>query len=90
MRDLMSKYCTEGAFAPETVRLLADAFDAAWASVEARGTMFATSDEAHSAREILATHIIRAAQRGERDRRKLSDGALVQLAKKLPIAIVVR
>jgi hypothetical protein len=33
-----------------------------------------------AAREILAKHIITAAQRGERDRRRLRDGALLSLS----------
>jgi hypothetical protein len=87
MRDLMGRFGAEGAFAPETVRLLTEAFDVAWASVEARGGPFATPDGARRAREILARHIIQAAKHGERDRRKLSDGALQQLAKRLPHAM---
>jgi len=41
---------------------------------------FAAEDYAPAAREILAKHIIMAAQRGERDRRRLTDSALLHLS----------
>jgi hypothetical protein len=90
MPDLTNRFCAEGAFAPETVRLLTDALDAAWAALEGGGARFATPDEAGRAREALALHIIQSAKHGERDQRKLADGALQQLAKRSPNAIIVR
>ena len=47
----------------------------------ASGTIFATGAQAESARAILAKHIIEAATHGERDQRRLREGALVALAR---------
>jgi hypothetical protein len=70
-----------GAFGPHEIRTLVGAFDKAWEAVVASGTIFATGAHAESARAILAKHIIEAAKQGERDQRRLRDGALVALAK---------
>jgi hypothetical protein len=67
-----------GVFYPEEVEVLTAAFDEAWAGLQA--SPFAAEDYAPAAREILAKHIITAAQRGERDRRRLTEGALLCLA----------
>ena len=79
----MRKYI-EGAgaaFDPPIVRILMGAFDDAWASLVNSGAPFAAENYAERAREILAKHIIEAAKNGERDRHKLSEGALLQLTR---------
>ena len=70
-----------GAYGPHEIRTLVAAFDTAWESIQASGATFETSSHAESARAILAKHIIEAALHGERDQRRLRDGALVALAK---------
>jgi len=70
-----------GAFNPHEVRTLVAAFDKAWEAVVASETIFATGAQAESARAILAKHIIEAATHGERDQRRLREGALVALAR---------
>jgi hypothetical protein len=70
-----------GAFGPHEIRTLVAALDKAWESVQAGGVNFDTGADAESARAILAKHIIEAALQGERDQRRLRDGALVALAK---------
>jgi hypothetical protein len=70
-----------GVFDPEEIRILAAAFEKAWESVQASGAIFDTNAKIESARAILAKHIIEAAKQGERDQRRLRDGALVALAK---------
>jgi hypothetical protein len=70
----------DGVFYPEEVEILTAAFDDAWTGVQASQAPFAAEDYASAAREILAKHIIMAAQRGERDRRRLTDGALLHLS----------
>jgi hypothetical protein len=70
-----------GAFGPHEIRTLVAALDTAWESIQASGVTFETSSHAESARAILAKHIIEAALHGERDQRRLRDGALVALAK---------
>ena len=70
-----------GVFAPDEVRTLVAAFDKAWASVQASGAIFDTAAKTESARATLAKYIIEAATEGERDQRRLRDGALMALAK---------
>jgi hypothetical protein len=81
MLQQIAKLGEQGAFDPEEVRVLVAAFDAAWASVLASGAPFAEPGYHEAARGILAKCIIQAAKNGERDRRKLSDAALLQLSK---------
>jgi hypothetical protein len=69
-----------GAFDPDAIRILVAAFDKAWQSVQASGATFDTDAAAEIARAVLAKHIIEAAKQGERDQRRLRDGALVSLA----------
>jgi hypothetical protein len=64
-----------GAFDPEDVRILAAAFDKAWGSIQASGAMV----DAKAAQYMIAKHILDAAKQGERDERRLHDGALVAL-----------
>src|SRR6266853_3869424 len=78
MRDYHKDHT--GALGPDEVRTLVAAFDKAWGSVQASGTIFDTAVKAESARAVLAKHIIEAAKQGERDQRRLRDGALVSLA----------
>jgi hypothetical protein len=64
------------AFDPETVTILAGAFENAWQRVQASGNRFARPAYANAAREVMAKHIIDMAEHGERDPNKLSDGAV--------------
>jgi hypothetical protein len=75
------KRFANGVFYPEEIEILTAAFDDAWASLQASGAPFAEKDYAPLAREILAKHIIMAAQRGERNCRKLTDDALLHLSR---------
>jgi len=51
------------------------------ASLQSSGAPIADERYADAAREIIAKQIIGAARRGERDPRKLTDGALLALSK---------
>ena len=75
------KRFADGAFYPDEVQILVAAFDDAWAKLQSSGAPFAEEAYAHAAREILAKHIIRAAQRGERNPRRLTDDALLHLSR---------
>ena len=68
-----------GAFDPETIHLLAAAFENAWRSLTARGDRLADPLKVTHSREVLAKHIIELAQRGERDPIHLRDDALAYL-----------
>jgi hypothetical protein len=80
MLTLLAELGAETAFDPDTVRILAAAFDRAWTSVKASGAPFSTEDHADNGREMIGKYIIAAAKGGERDIRTLADGALLQLA----------
>ena len=67
-----------GSFDPETTSLLASALEAAWETVESRGSL-AADGEASSTREILAKRIIDRAKAGERDPKILASDALSHL-----------
>ena len=69
----------EGVFAPEQVRLLTDAFDEAWSRVQASKAPWASDDYAKVGRTIIAKHIIKNAQSGEFDPRRLADSSLLYL-----------
>jgi len=63
-------------FDPETIELLSAAFDDAWATIKQSHSALARPAFERAAREVLAKCIIELAQRGERDRRQLSDSAV--------------
>ena len=67
-------------FDPETVETLSAAFDDAWEQIKQSGSTFARPAYERGAREILAKRIIEMAQRGERDKKVLSDAAVTYLA----------
>jgi hypothetical protein len=71
-------------FDPETIHLLAAAFDNAWKSVTVRGDQFADPLMAAHSRELLAKRIMELAQRGERDSIRLCDEALAYLREQSP------
>ena len=81
MLKLVHELGAEAAFDPETLQVMAAAFDRAWSTLEASGAPFAAAHYAERAREILGKYIIHAARNGERDPRQLCDGALQQLTR---------
>ena len=66
-------------FDPEAVENLSAAFDDAWEKFKQSGSILARPAYERGAREVLAKCIIDMAQRGERDRRQLSEAALTYL-----------
>ena len=75
------KRFANGVFYPEEVQILVAAFDDAWSRLQSSHAPFAEEAHAPAAREILAKHIIRAAQRGERNPRQMTDDALLVAAR---------
>jgi hypothetical protein len=75
IRPLLAKT----SFDPETIDVVEAAFDMSWKLLKTTGSMLA-GPESHATRMILAKHIIKMAQRGERDPSKLIDDALANLA----------
>jgi hypothetical protein len=79
MLEAIDKYAG-GVFNPDDVRILVAAFDSAWQSLLARGITFESDRESRAVRDRLAKYIIQQARHGERDQRRLRDGALLQYA----------
>ena len=69
-----------GVFQPHEIELLSKALNEAWKTVLDSGAYI--DGNAERVRGSLATYIIEAAVAGERDRRKLCDGALALLARR--------
>jgi hypothetical protein len=65
-------------FDPDAIRILTAAFDDAWQRLQNSGVRFDSDHQSKQARNILAKHIIEQARQGERDERRLRDGALLQ------------
>ena len=65
------------AFDDGEVQTLTAAFDKAWEAVQTSGAKFATDGHVEAARAVIAKHIIEAARQGERDQRRLRDGAII-------------
>ena len=68
----LSKY--PEAFDPETITILADAMDTAWATLRESGPRFDGRDV--DTRDAIAKYIVDLAKQGERNRQRLIDGAL--------------
>jgi hypothetical protein len=71
----------DGVFEPEAVKILTDAFDDAWADVQASKAPWATEEYALAARTIIANHIVAAAKAGNLNRASLVDSALIHLTR---------
>jgi hypothetical protein len=67
-------------FDPDIIRILSDALDDAWKSLQTSGATFHLGWQADQTREILARCIIEVAKLGELNQRKLRDAALAHLA----------
>jgi hypothetical protein len=80
MLTLIRERGVEGAFDPETIRIMVAAFERAWASVQTSGASRSANGHAEWAREIIGKYIIQATQAGDRDEQQLCDGALLELA----------
>jgi hypothetical protein len=70
-----------GVFDPEGVRVLVAAFDDAWRRLLDSGAEFASERDSAAMRDTLAKYIIEQARYGERDHRRLRDGALLHCAR---------
>jgi hypothetical protein len=71
-------------FDPDTVRVLGDALDEAWRSLQTTGVYFTSRGQAEATRETLALRIIEMAKHGERNVNRLRDEALEHLAQTAP------
>jgi hypothetical protein len=74
---LIRAYGPEGAFAPDQVAILVGAFDDDWHQLEKSGVRFADNQQKEDARAFLGRKIIEEARRGEWDRIRLQERALL-------------
>jgi hypothetical protein len=65
-------------FDPDAIRILTTAFEHAWQRLQNSGVRFDSDHQSEQARNTLAKYIIEQARQGERDERRLRDGALLQ------------
>ena len=69
-------------FDPETVAILASAFDAAWDILQKSGSPLASEAHAATTRERLAKRIIEMGQKGVRNHQRLLKDAIAHLTDK--------
>ena len=69
-----------GVFDIDQIRLMTAALNGAWTTVQRSQATYAIGDEAEPTRTALAKHIIKEVNQGEHDPRRLSEGALADLA----------
>jgi hypothetical protein len=81
---ILSLASKAAAFDAAQTRAICDAFDDAWAALQAAGSAFTGPGAAPAAREILAKRIIDMAQNGLLDVTKLKDDALAHLERHPP------
>ena len=77
MRDFLQD---DVVFDPDAVGVLLAAFDAAWQSIKTSGARL-SDKQTELVRATLAKYIIEQARCGELDERRLSEGALLHLAR---------
>jgi hypothetical protein len=75
--QIIKHNAAEGIFEPEDLRVLATAFDEAWNPLEKSGVRFQTDFQRHQVRNTLGKCLIEEAKRGERDKGRLRDSALL-------------
>jgi hypothetical protein len=80
MLKLIRERGVEGAFDPETIRIMVAAYERSWTSLQSSGPPYSENDYAEGAREFISKYIIQATAAGDRDEQKLCDGALLALA----------
>jgi hypothetical protein len=84
VRNFLRDHVEAGVFDPDAVDILVAAFDGAWQSIQASGAHVMSDEQVELTRTTLAKYIIEQARHGERDQRRLCDGALLHLAQSNP------
>lgn len=73
MSDIVDLIERETVFDPETIRMLASAFEDAWDRIERSGSRFARPGYSRAMREVIARRIIEMAQNGETNPQTLAE-----------------
>jgi hypothetical protein len=68
-------------FDPEDLLVMTAAFEHAWQNLQNSGVQFESDRQSQQARSAIAKHIIEQARQGERDERRLREGALLEYTK---------
>jgi hypothetical protein len=76
MVEFLKFVAKQTSFDPELVEVLASALDDAWCRIEKSGSRLARAGYARAMREVIAKHIIEAAQQGMNDPVVLADDAV--------------
>jgi hypothetical protein len=80
MPEILKYAQPETAFDPETIELLASAFDEAWDQIRKSGSRFARPAYSRAMREVIAKRIIDMAQQGMREQKALAEDSIRFLA----------
>ena len=81
MLRLVKQFAPEAMFPPDELAILCAAFDDAWQQLERSGVRFDSDDQREHARRVLGKKIIDEASKGERDRARLRDSALLDYSR---------
>jgi hypothetical protein len=73
-------FLSKASFDPAITDILAAAFDTAWERIKQSGSPLAADDASAATRETLARNIIALAQAGVRDKNRLVEDALANIA----------
>jgi hypothetical protein len=80
MVEILKSVRPETAFDPDTIQVLASAFDDAWDRIQKSGSQFARPAYSRAMREVIAKRIIEMAQQGAKNPQSLADDAVRFLA----------
>jgi len=80
MAEILKYVHPETVFDPETIEVLASAFDDAWDRIQKSGSRFARPGYSRAMREVIARRIVEMAQQGVKDPQVLADDSVRFLA----------
>jgi hypothetical protein len=80
MRNIIDLVERQNVFDPESIRLLASAFEDAWDRIEKSGNRLAGPGYSRAMREVIARFIIDTAQQGIKDPQTLAERTVAYMA----------
>jgi hypothetical protein len=76
MIEILKYVAPDTAFDPETIQVLASAFDDAWDRIKQSGSRFARPAYSRATQEVIAKRIIERAQQGVKDPQALAEDSV--------------
>jgi hypothetical protein len=76
MAEILKYIQPQTVFDPETIQVLAAAFDDAWERIQRSGSRFARPGYSRAMREVIARRIIEMAQQGLKDPQALAEDSV--------------